>query len=80
MTSMEQAKREAHRVSGVSNVAYDLLTILQNKLTAVAAMEEYKTDAQEQGDKDALELLSQLERRESEDIAQLKRIVAARLT
>ena len=37
---MQQAKRRADRVSGVSNVAYDLVTVLTNKLEGTAAMEE----------------------------------------
>lgn len=78
MTS-EQAKRQADRVSGVSNVAYDLVTILENKLKGVAAMEEYKQDATRAGDDAVRQLLEELERREAEDIAQIKPLLMERL-
>jgi hypothetical protein len=77
---MEHAKRHATpRATGVSNVAYDLTTILTNKLQGAAAFEEYKLDAQEAGDQEAMQLLEQLEQREVEDIGKLKSLVAQRL-
>ena len=76
---MEQAKQFTDRISGVSNVAYDLLTILQNKLKAIAAFEEYKLDAEQAGDHEVMDLLAQLEQRECEDIDKLKRLVLKRL-
>ena len=42
---LEDAKRNAGRISGVSNLAYDLMVVLTNKLEAIAAVEEYLLDA-----------------------------------
>ncbi len=74
-----QEKREAERISGTSNVAYDLVTILQNKLQGIAAMEEYKRDAEQANDREVLDLLNDLERREVEDVNRLEGLVAQRL-
>jgi hypothetical protein len=79
MGAMEQTKRQAHQVSGISNIAYDLITILENKLQGVGALQQYKQDAQEQGDQPVLQLLNELERRASEDISRLRPLVAERL-
>ena len=50
MTTQVESKRRSDQVSGVSNVAFDLLTILENKLQGIAAMEEYLMDCEECGD------------------------------
>lgn len=42
---LEEAKRRSGRISGVSNVAYDLMVVLANKLEGIAAIEEYLLDA-----------------------------------
>jgi len=77
---MEQAKREAApRVSGISNLAYDLTALLHNKLKGVAAFEEYKQDARDAGDQEALTLLEHLEQRAVEDAHRLKDILCQRL-
>ncbi len=77
--SVEQAKRQADQISGVSNVAYDLVTILQNKLKGIAAMEVYKADAERAGDREVRGLLDELERREGEDVQRLKGLLVQRL-
>ena len=77
--TMEQAKRHCSQMSGVSNVTYELLAILSNKLRGIAAMEEYKLDAREADDHEFMSLLDQLELRECEDVASLKALVATRL-
>jgi hypothetical protein len=75
----EDAKRCCASVSGVSNIAYDALTILQNKLKGIAAMEEYKLDVRDSTDVEAQRLFDELERREVEDVTKLKAFVATRL-
>jgi hypothetical protein len=75
--SEEQAKRQSERVSGMPNVTYDLVALLYNKLQGIAALEEYKQDAQ--GDKEVLTLLQQLERREREDVQKLRGLLGQRL-
>ncbi|MBX5492200.1 MAG: hypothetical protein IRZ14_13685 [Chloroflexi bacterium] len=74
-----QAKQQSEQRTGVSNVAYDLVTILQNKLKGIAAFEEYKLDAQAAGDQEVLDLLTRLEQRERQDVDQLKQLVVQRL-
>ena len=40
-------RRDAERVSGVSNLTYDLISLLHNKLEAISAYEMYRQDARE---------------------------------
>lgn len=61
---MAMAKR-AERVP-LSNLNYDLLTVLQNKLEAVAAYETYLKDCQQSGDKECLDLVAERSRTASE--------------
>lgn len=77
---VEQAKRQkAPQVSGVSNVTYDLIAVLHNKLKGIAASEEYKADAQEAGDQEVLRLFEEIERRAVEDAQKLKECLAKRI-
>jgi hypothetical protein len=79
--AMEQAKRRAaERVSGVPNVTYDLVALLYNKLEGVAAIEEYKLDAQEAGDQEVQRLLDQLQQRAREDVDKLQAALRSRLS
>lgn len=75
----EQAKRETEQISGISNVAYDLMSVMTNKLEGIAAMEEYKLDAEDAGDTEFEDLLHQLQQREVGDVDQLKRLLLQRL-
>jgi len=79
MTMMIDAKRSAGLVTGISNVAFDLLTILENKLQGIAAMEEYKIDCRDEGDVLALELIDQLERIATEDVTRLRDMLRERI-
>lgn len=74
---MAQAKRQAESATGVKNTTYDLMTVLTNKLQSVAAIEEYKKDAQ--GDQEAMQCFEQVEERERADINKLRDMVATRL-
>lgn len=74
-----EAKRDASAVTGVSNVAYDLMVVLTNKLEAIAAIEEYKLDAAEAGDAEAGAVLDQIEQSERAAIEQLRALVVSRL-
>lgn len=76
---LEQSKREAEHVTGVSNVTYDMLAILTSALEGCAALEMYKQDAQKAGDRDALELFEHIQEHEVEEINQLKRFLKKRL-
>ncbi len=77
--STERAKRESEQVTGVSNVAYDLMSVLQNTLEAIAALEVYKQDAESAGDQEARDLFEQLEQRLTGDVDRLRGLLVQRL-
>jgi hypothetical protein len=68
----EEAKRRSERVTGVSNVAYDLMVVLTNKLEGVAAMEEYKLDADAANDTAVRAAFERIEQRERQSIEELR--------
>lgn len=76
---MERAKRQSEQVTGVSNVAYDLMIVLTNKLEGIAAMEEYKLDAEEAGDQEVRALFERIVRRERDEIEELRTLLLPRL-
>lgn len=76
---LEQAKREAEQVTGVSNVTYDVLAVLTSALEGSAALEIYKQDAQKVGDRDALELFERIQQHEVEEINELKNFLKKRM-
>jgi deazaflavin-dependent oxidoreductase (nitroreductase family) len=75
----ENAKRRSERVTGVSNVAYDLMVVLTNKLEGVAAMEDYKLDADAANDPEVRAAFERIEQRERECIEELRGLLMARL-
>ncbi len=75
----ELAKRRSERVTGVSNVAYDLMTVLSNKLEGVAAIEEYKLDADAANDADVRAAFERIEQRERESIDELRGLLVGHL-
>jgi hypothetical protein len=77
--TMENAKRQADEVTGVSNLTYDVMTVLTNKLQGIAAIEAYKLDAQQEGDREVQALLEQIQRGDREDVERLRAMVAQRL-
>lgn len=74
-----QAKRQSGRVTGVPNVAYDLMVVLTNKLEGIAAMEEYKLDADAADDPEVRRAFELIEQREREAIDELRRLLIDRL-
>lgn len=72
--------REVHTLP-LSNLNYDLLTILQSKLEAIAAYEDYERDCRESGNKECQDLVIQLKRDDERHVellrAELERIVRA---
>ncbi len=72
-----QEKRQAERVSGVPNITYDLIAVLHSELEGIAALEEYKQDAQ--GDQEVLSLFNQIEQDETNHINKLRDLLARRL-
>jgi hypothetical protein len=79
MAEMEAAKRQSERVTGVSNVAYDLMVVLTNKLEGIAAMEEYKLDAESAGDPEVRALFEKVVQREREEIDEFRELLIPRL-
>ena len=75
----QAAKRRSERVTGVSNVAYDLMTVLTNKLEGVAAMEEYKLDADSANDQEVRAVFERIEQRERQDIEELRGLLLTHL-
>jgi hypothetical protein len=72
-----EAKRQSERVSGVPNTTYDLIAILHSELEGIAALQEYKQDAQ--GDQEVLSLLNQIEQDETQHVNRLRELLAQRL-
>jgi hypothetical protein len=79
MGTHEEAKQRADQVSGVSNVAYDVLVVLTNKLEGIAAIQEYLLDADEAGDREVHALFARIEGRMREDIDELRDVLVGRL-
>jgi len=75
----EEAKVESDRVTGVSNVAYDVMVVLSNHLEGIAALQEYKLDAEEANDADAAAAFDRIERRYQEGIGELRTLLRDRL-
>jgi len=77
---MERAERQsAELVTGISNVAYDLITLLQNKLEAITACEVYKQDALEAGNARALSVLEHCQDVDRAFVQRLRRLLAEEL-
>lgn len=56
----------------VSNLEYDLLTVLQNKAEALKAYETYIGDAQSTGSQPCVELFQKLQQAETEQIQEIR--------
>jgi hypothetical protein len=79
MATHVEAKQYADQVSGVSNVAYDLMVVLTNKLEGIAAIEEYLLDAEEAGDREVHALFARIEGRMRADVDELRDLLVGRL-
>jgi hypothetical protein len=77
--TFEQAKRQTERITGVSNVAYDLTVVLTNKLQGIAALEEYKLDADAADDHEVRAFFDKIEQRDQQDVEELRELVCRRL-
>lgn len=76
-TSMEQAERtDAPRISGISNVTYDLISTLHEKLKSVAAYDIYKADAKKEGHKQAESFFDECLQQERAACEQLRDMLA----
>ena len=75
----EEAKVDSDRVTGVSNVAYDLMVMLSNHLEGIAALQEYKIDAEEADDADVSAAFDRIEQRYQDGIEDLRTLLLNRL-
>ena len=78
--SEPQSRRRSDRISGVSNVSFDLIALLHNKLEGLAALQTYQHDADEAGDTEARATFERLEQGARADVGELQALLAARLT
>ncbi|MEB3337399.1 MAG: hypothetical protein VKJ46_08060 [Leptolyngbyaceae bacterium] len=56
----------------ISNLEYDLLTVLHNKAKALTAYETYIRDAQETGSQPCVDLFQKLQRADQEQAQELR--------
>lgn len=77
--AMEHAKRGAERISGVSNVTYDLISVLSNELEGIAAIEEYKQDAEAAGDREVVAFFESWQQTARAQVEQLRGLLGRRL-
>lgn len=75
----EEAKVRSGQVTGVSNVAYDLMVVLTNKLEGIAAMEEYKLDADAAHEPAVRAAFERIEERDREGIEELRGLLMEHL-
>jgi ferritin-like metal-binding protein YciE len=79
-TSIERAERtDAQRISGISNVTYDLISTLHEKLKAVAAYDIYRADAKKEGHKQAESFFDECLQQERAACEQLRDMLAQSL-
>jgi hypothetical protein len=73
------AKVQSDRVTGVSNVAYDLMVVLSNHLQAIAAMEGYKLDAEAADDTEVRDVFDRIVERQRQGVDELRGLLVSRL-
>ncbi len=56
----------------VSNLEYDLLTVLQNKAEAMKAYDTYISDAEQAGSQPCVELLRKLQQSDAQQISEIR--------
>lgn len=77
--AMEQARQGADRITGVPNVTYDLVTCLHHKLDSIAAMEMYKHDAHDAGQREAESFFDECQKSERSQIERLRAILGKQM-
>ncbi|HEX9068462.1 MAG TPA: hypothetical protein VF807_06805 [Ktedonobacterales bacterium] len=70
---MSQMTRTRATKPPMSNLSYDVLTVLQNKLEAVAAYELYLKDCQESGDTECQTLVAELKADDERHVERLRK-------
>ena len=77
--SSGDSQKQAEQVTGVSNVAYNVMGVLYNTLEGISAMEDYKEDAQEAGDQEVYDVFEQIQQRLQGDVERLRQLLSQRL-
>jgi hypothetical protein len=75
----EEAKVQSEVVTGVTNVAYDLMVVLTNKLEGIAAIEEYRLDADAAHEPAVRAAFEHVELRERESVDELRDLLVEHL-
>ena len=75
----EEAKVQSELMTGVTNVAYDLMVVLTNKLEGIAAIEEYKLDADAAQEPAVRAAFERVEQRERESVDELRDLLIEHL-
>ncbi len=75
----EEAKVSTDQITGISNVAYDLMVVLSNHLEGIAAIQEYKIDASDADDTEVSRAFDRVEQRYQESIGELRTLLMSRL-
>jgi bacterioferritin (cytochrome b1) len=71
MTKTDQTATRAKKPA-MSNLSYDVLTVLQNKLEALAAYEMYLKDCRESGDIECQRLVAELKADDERHVERLR--------
>lgn len=77
--SMDRSDQSADDITGISNITYDVMSVMQNKLEAISAMEVYKEDAEDEGDQELHALFNDMQERDIQDVAKLKKLLIKHL-
>lgn len=67
------------KVTDIADVAYDIMTMLTNKLQCAAALGQYRNDAHAAGEDEVLMVYQQVERHAREDITALRDLLRSRI-
>jgi hypothetical protein len=76
---MEQVNRQADQISSIPNVTYDVIAVLHNKLQGVAAIEGYRRDARDAGDRELDALFTDLAKSDLAQVERLRQALVERL-
>lgn len=70
---------QANSVRGVPDLVFDLVTVLQNKLQAISALEQYKEDAREANHPYALKVFEEMQQTDLGFVQRLRAMVSHEL-
>ncbi len=72
-----KSDKDAYRVTGVSNLVYDLNSLLHNKLEEIVAFEKYKADTE--SDPDVASLFAEMEKQDKDHVKRITSLLAKHL-